>query len=328
MTRPTITSVFSALLADLGSDASRRGYKIDWEQFTCWLAAEKIPVLKATPRDIKRYVVHQAERGLAQRTRGRALSVIRAVYGALVAEELLKYNPAREVKNTKAGKANRPVTWLEEDALAKMLSFGSSEDDLVRRAGEFLKGTKRTDADYAAVEEWFQRALWTDRRDRMCIQLLAGTGRRRAEVARMCVEDFTDEGVTGVVKGGGVKTAPVPEWLRRELAEWLEFAGIKSGPVLPWSETDSGAINGDAVYAIVKRVAVACGIEPDKVSPHSLRRTLATLSERRNVPLVDIQAQLNHRSIQTTETYLKSSHRVAEAPGEWMGKLARPREET
>lgn len=370
MKRVSADHVFAALLADLGSDASRRGYTSDWTFFCKWLKRKKTPVLKVTPKDVKAYVVHLADKGQAQRTRGRALSVIRAVYGAFVAEELLKYNPAREVKNTKKGKTSKPVTWLEEDALRKMLAFGFATFSARPDADEYEKHRKVCEACSAVdsrgrilpdgrrrCEKGKMLVSWTDRRDRMCIQLLAGTGRRRAEVARMRVEDFTEHGVSGAVKGGAVKTAPVPEWLRRELTAWLAFAGIKSGPVLPrspgfpcsnecgrfWTDAvvaatcctggrrtgtlssvhDAVSINGNGVYAIVKRVAAAVGIAPEKISPHGLRRTLATLSERRNVPLADLQVQLGHASRDTTETYLKGSRKVEVAPGEWMGELVK-----
>lgn len=309
-----LTAAFEAALAELGSDASRRAYRSDWAAFTAWLKRQKLAMLKVGPKDVKRYLVGLATAGKAAKTRGRALSVIREVYRAFVAEELLVANPAREVKDTKRGKATKPVTWLEEEQLAKMLAFGKSLPVLPPIDWKVMP----TDSDVLK--------FWTDRRDRMCIQLLAGTGRRRSEIARMQVEDFTEDGVTGVVKGGAEKTAPVPLWLKREISDWCAFAGIKRGTLLPRSTEDESAISGDMVYRIVKRVAKAVGIPPEKIAPHGLRRTLATLSERRNVPLADLQVQLGHTSRQTTETYLKGSRKVAEAPGEWMGTLVNPKE--
>lgn len=349
-----IARTIESLLADLGSDASRRGYRSDWTFFVAWLRAEKVPVLKVSPKDVKRYVLHLADEGKAQRTRGRALSVIREVYRALVAEELLKFNPAREIKNTKRGKASKPVTWLEEDQLARLLSFGNptavgtpvaveggrtqSTRGVVAcdvghgyyiqfkdgSAGTYCYDVVKVRKGKKINDRGLGRSIWTDRRDRMCVQLLAGTGRRRSEIARMRAEDFDEGGVTGIVKGGSERSAPVPSWLRRELSEWLAFAKIESGPVLPRSPEDPSAVNGDGVYLIVKRVARACGIEPEKISPHGLRRTLATLSERWNVPLRDLQIQLNHRNIATTELYLKGSRKVEVAPGEWMAEMVRP----
>lgn len=314
-----ITAVFEALLADLGSDASRRGYRSDWSFFLAWLKRQKIGVLQVTPRDVKKYMLHLSTTGKAQRTRGRALSVIREVYRAFVAEELLKYNPAREVKDVRKGKTGKPVTWLEEEPLAKFLAFGAPDAKITYGGGngkvDVSKGVKMKIAPVS----------WTDRRDRMCIQLLAGTGRRRAEVARMRFEDFTEEGVKGIVKGGAEKTAPVPTWLRKELAAWSRFAGMKTGPVLPRGPEDREAITGDMVYLIVKRVAGVVGIDPKKISPHGIRRSLATLSDRRGVPLKDIQAQLNHSGISVTEHYLHGSRKIETAPGEWMSELVKER---
>ncbi len=337
---------FESLLAELGSDASRRAYRSDWTAFTAWCKRQKLAVLKVAPSDVKRYVLHLSTAGKAARTRGRALSVIREVYRAFVAEELLKFNPAREVKDTKRGKAAKPVTWLEEEPLARMLAFGlptccsvcgtqatkwdggmvSYETTKAGISPTPLPPQFRCD-EHDPYNKWFGiENLWTDRHNRMVIQLLAGTGRRRSEVARMRLEDFTEHGVTGVVKGGAEKTAPVPLWLKREISDWCGFAGITTGPLLPRSPEDQDAISGDMVYLIVKRVAKAVGIDPKTIAPHGLRRSLATLSERRNVPLADIQTQLGHASRQTTETYLKGSRRVETAPGEWMSDLVKGKE--
>ncbi len=337
--RQTVTSVFESLLADLGSDASRRAYRSDWSQFVFWLKCSRIPVLKVSPKDVKRYVVYLAKTGKAQKTRGRALSVIREVYRSFVAEELLAVNPAREVKNTKQGKGPGKTPYLEEDDLAKFLAYGAPRPTCDAAGSNLLP----CDLDYGHAgfthenygrlfclhpddENVFRSKMWTNRRDRMVIQLLAGTGRRRSEVARMLVEDFSADGVTGQVKGGAIKTAPVPNWLRQEIADWCSFVGITSGPLLPRGPDDPSAISGDAVYLIVKRVARAVGVDPTKIAPHGLRRSLATLSERRDVPLADIQAQLGHVSRQTTETYLKGSRKVETAPGEWMSELVKSQE--
>ncbi len=325
----TPASVFESLLADLGSDASRRAYRSDWSQFVFWLkyGNDRIPVLKVSPKDVKRYVVHLAKTGKAQRTRGRALSVIREVYRSFVAEELLAVNPAREVKNTKQGKGPGKTPYLEEGDLAKFLAFGKPtilDLRVVRNESEWY--VQYMSNPKTRITEGLARVLWTNRRDRMVIQLLAGTGRRRSEVARMLVEDFSADGVTGQVKGGAIKTAPVPNWLRQEIADWCSFVGITSGPLLPRGPDDPSAISGDAVYLIVKRVARAVGVDPTKIAPHGLRRSLATLSERRDVPLADIQAQLGHVSRQTTETYLKGSRKVETAPGEWMSELVKSQE--
>lgn len=254
-----LTAAFEAALAELGSDASRRAYRSDWAAFTAWLKRQKLAMLKVGPKDVKRYLVGLATAGKAAKTRGRALSVIREVYRAFVAEELLVANPAREVKDTKRGKATKPVTWLDEEQLAKMLAFGS------------FTATSGNATVTPTTNGLFALAIpWTDRRDRMCIQLLAGTGRRRSEVARMQVEDFTEDGVTGLVKGGAEKTAPVPLWLKREISDWCAFARIKSGALLPRSTEDESSISGDMVYHIVKRVAKAVGIPPEKVSSKNL----------------------------------------------------------
>lgn len=179
-------------------------------------------------------------------------------------------------------------------------------------------------------------AVWKERRDRMCIQLVAGIGWRRSEIARMKVEDFVGgagwregEGgpsqsviVKGIVKGGKEATATVAPWLLKEIAAWRKFAGIGRGFLLPRAPDDSKAISGDIVYTITQAVAVAVGVEPSKAAPHAFRRSLATHANRRGVAMADIQHSLGHSTIAVTERYIKGSHEVAHAPGDWMAELA------
>jgi site-specific recombinase XerD len=101
MVASKITSALEAMLANLGSDHSRRGYRADWSQFVFWLkyGNDRISVFKATTQDVERYLVHLANAGKAKGTRARHLSVIRAVYREIVAQGIRKWNPAREARN-------------------------------------------------------------------------------------------------------------------------------------------------------------------------------------------------------------------------------------
>lgn len=288
---PQIADAFNGVLRQLGSKQSKVGYEKDWVAFRQWLARKNVNVLDVEADHIETYVAEMHEEGKAKATRGRALSVLRAVYGRFVVKKLVSSNPAREVKNMKVGGTSR-TPWLKADQIEKLLCW---------RGGE----------------------TWLDRRDRLCVHLLAGLGRRRSEIARVAVEDFRDGDNFSIVKGGKQKWAKIPTWLATEIEAWKAFSEVSSGPLLPRSETNRKAISGDIVYNIAIRVGEAAGLPKDACAPHALRRSLATLAEERGVPLKDIQLTLGHESIVTTEKYLKGSRTVAEAPGEWMGKLVK-----
>ena len=55
---------------------------------------------------------------------------------------------------------------------------------------------------------------------------------------------------------------------------------------------------------IVKKYIIAAGLDPEKISPHKLRHTAATLMyQYGNVDIRALQELLGHESIATTEIY-------------------------
>ena len=57
---------------------------------------------------------------------------------------------------------------------------------------------------------------------------------------------------------------------------------------------------------IFKKVAERCGLE-EKVTPHVLRRTLATLLLNQGAPIAAVQPILGHASPNTTRLYVNLS---------------------
>lgn len=289
-----LTAPLSGVLQQLRSGKSKLAYEGDWGRFTTWLKAEKVEVLEARPRHVKSYVAHLAAEGKAQATIGRALSVVREVYAALVVDELLEVNPAREVKNPKVDKMPK-TPWLEEAEMQKLLALSAS--------------------------------TWLERRRRVCICLLFGLGWRRSEVAALEVGSFRHRSdrteVTGVVKGRKTLTVGVPPWVQREVAAWCEYANIHSGAILPRSPTRREAVTGQTVYRIVVDAAHEAGLPEGSISPHGLRRTNITLGGARGVSLKERQLSVGHASAAVTELYDKARDAAKNAPGSVFEDMAR-----
>ena len=113
--RPSpLVSALAGLLEKLPSEQSRRGYEGDWNRYLKWLKRQKLDVRKVRPRDVERYLTRLQAEGKKQATIGRALSVIREVYGALVRDEIMQVNPAREVKTPRIDGAPK-TPWLTEE---------------------------------------------------------------------------------------------------------------------------------------------------------------------------------------------------------------------
>jgi len=279
-----LADVLEVFWSGLESANSRRGYKQVWAAFEAWLSTEKLDALKVAPADLQRYVSHLRDAGKAAATRAWALSALRSIYDSLVVNGLVATNPARSVKNPKTTHVPR-APWLEEDGVRKLLGV--------------LGGT-----------------TFRERRNRLTVLLFLGLGWRRAEIARMAVEDFADGKVSGVVKGGKRATVGVPSWLQKEINAWREYAGISSGPLLLRSPGDEKGVSANTVYLCVRDAAKVAGL---KASPHALRRTFITTLRGRGADLKTLQLAVAHSSSATTERYDRG--RQIAAPGEGLRDL-------
>ena len=119
---------------------------------------------------------------------------------------------------------------------------------------------------------------------------------------------FTVHGKTRKRKGRGregkVRYVPLlSKWLKvfnrfeSNLKRYIKKNGLKP-------EDRLFNISDRQVRNLVKKYARKAGIpDPDRVHPHMLRHTCATLLRRKGVPLRIIQKILGHASIKTTEIY-------------------------
>jgi site-specific recombinase XerD len=284
----TAAQVLTAVLRDLPSQESKDAYAGDWGRYTAWLKKERVAVLSVRPSQVKSYIAHLHEEGKARSTAGRALSVIREVYAALVVEELMEVNPAREVKNPKTNqKLRTPI--LDSPEMQKLLNF--------------------------------ERKTWRDHRDHVCLCLIFGLGWRRSEVARLVIDDFRDGTVTGIFKGNKEVTVGVPPWVQQVLDRWREYARIEVGAILPRSVKSAEAMTGDMVYNAVKRAANAAGISMAHATPHALRRSNITIAGERGVGLKERQLAVGHSSSATTERYDHARDAAKNAPGQVFADL-------
>lgn len=283
-----IAESVAAEIADKPSPETRRSYEHVWRYYTAWLATQPLPVTEVRPKHVQRYLAKLRDDGLKKGTISRAATVIRVLYGALVRDELMPTNPAREVKSPKVDSMPK-APWIRDPGdIAKLMNVPAD--------------------------------TWTEKRDRMIVRLAFGLGWRRAEVARVALEDIDGETISATVKGSKRITVGLPEWLAEDIREWLRFAGIGSGPLFRRSQADSRVINGAIVYRVVRQMCKRAGIEV--VPPHALRRTMITHSGLRGVDLKMRQLAVGHSSSNTTERYDKATTAAGNKVGDVFKDLA------
>lgn len=156
-------------------------------------------------------------------------------------------------------------------------------------------------------------ALAHDPRSKLVVLLMLQEGLRRIEVSRLDVEDIdvAERSMTVRGKGGqGCETDALPitgeTW--RALTAYLADAGHTHGPLIRNRVRHHGRCSPATISELVRAGMVQAGIKkPGDLTrtPHSCRHTAAhdLLSRTDNVRAV--QQALRHRSVRSTEIYLR-----------------------
>jgi integrase/recombinase XerD len=145
-------------------------------------------------------------------------------------------------------------------------------------------------------------------RDRAVLEVMYATGLRASELTGLTTVGVDlDLGVVRVL-GKGRKERLVPlgrparRWVKRYLAEVREsFAAGRPSPLLFLSRR-GGRLTPAGLWGLVRRHAVAAGIEK-VLTPHVLRHSFASHLLERGADLRALQAMLGHADISTTQIY-------------------------
>ncbi|MBA3902999.1 MAG: site-specific tyrosine recombinase XerD [Rhodocyclaceae bacterium] len=146
-------------------------------------------------------------------------------------------------------------------------------------------------------------------RDRAMLEVLYATGLRVSELVGLKLfEASLDMGVVRVF-GKGSKERLVP--LGQVALEWLERYLKESRPALLNGRnceavfvTRRGAgISRQMFWNLIKRHAARAGIDPARISPHTLRHAFATHLINHGADLRVVQLLLGHADISTTQVY-------------------------
>ena len=165
-------------------------------------------------------------------------------------------------------------------------------------------------------------------RDRAMLCVMVGCGLRRTEVYRLTVEHLQKrENVWLIVdilgKRNKKRTIVMPDWTYQALYDYLQTVGITSGHVF-CAMSKSGKIlrpqiHVKSIWEIVKKHATICGFP--EVAPHDLRRTYAKLAYKYGAKIDQIQLNLGHSSLATTQRYLGIDLNVNDGPGRYLNIL-------
>ena len=287
MSRDWISPFLDAQAAELNAaENTLLAYGRDLVHFDDWLARQGRDFSTASRADIEAYLVALDTEGLAKSTRARRLSSIKQLYRFAYDEALRDDNPSLQIKGP--GRDKKLPKTLSMEEVDRLLEHSETHG---RSAGDRL-------------------------RNACLMQLLYATGMRVSELVGLPVAAVRGDPQLLLIRGKGCKERMVPlsPPAQAALAAWLvhrdageESARLENGAApsrfLFPSRGKSGHLTRVRFFTLIKEIAVASGVSPEKVTPHTLRHAFATHLLENGADLRAIQTLLGHADIATTEIY-------------------------
>ena len=156
--------------------------------------------------------------------------------------------------------------------------------------------------DRADYEKLIAAALGLGReRIALVMETICATGIRVGEVRYITVEAVRAGSATISLKGK-IRTILLPGKLCKKLLKYARKQKITSGEIFL---TGGGKpMSRCQIWAEMKRVCKAAGVDSSKVFPHNLRHLFATVYYRIYKDIVKLADILGHSSVETTRIYL------------------------
>lgn len=265
------SATVDAWLAQQESAATRDGYAREARAWAAWCASSGTTELAAPRTAVETYAAycrdHLAE---ASATRARRLAAISSLYAYAVDTGVLTTNPAAAVKRPKVSQDHSPTVGLTAAQGRAVLDAAQRESPRSHAlVGLLLLGALRVSEACTARADH----LGHDRGHRvLTVHGKGGTSRQLALVPRLA--HALDVQLKGRTTGFVLVTRTGKAWDRAE------------------------------AWRAVRRLAKHAGVpDADRISPHSLRHTAATLALEAGAPLHRVQDLLGHADPRTTRRY-------------------------
>jgi len=242
-----------------------------------------------TPQDLRDFVFHLKDSGLAATSIRRTLSSIRGYFAFLLEEGVLSVDPSERLESPRAWRKLPDVLSVEE--VEKILEAPNPDHAM----------------------------YW---RDRSILEVLYATGMRVSEMVELMINNLDlDEGVCTVFgKGSKERVVPLGGPARTALDRYLREVRIRldsgKGKGRVFLNQRGTPLSRASIWDFVKKYAALSGVQL-AVSPHTFRHSFATHLLEGGADLAAVQELLGHADISTTQIYthvdreyLKEVHRA------------------
>jgi site-specific recombinase XerD len=266
---------------------TRGAYASDLGQFVGWATGHGLAPVDVGPRELRRYVAHLSEAGMAPASTARKLAALRALLASQREHGHIDQSPADLVATPRrSSRLPRVLRAAEVGGLLESIPTGGP----------------------------------LEIRDRALFELAYACGLRAEELVSLELSHVDHDGEQLRVEGKGRKTryVPIGEVALAALRRYLERArpALASAPATPGDARRAGgeralflSKSGRALGTSdvrrrlrvwTERAGVARG-----ASPHTLRHSFATHLLDGGADLRSIQELLGHASVSTTQVYTR-----------------------
>ncbi len=270
------------------SEHTIRNYGLDLARFLAFLEEKHLADLKLVDKyHLRAFVAEQAKKGSQKRSIARRLATLRTFFRWAHRQKILEHNPADELETPKL-----------EKTLPSCLTYEQVKELL------------------AAPD----LGCYLGFRDRTIMELFYSSGLRVSELVNLNREDIDLTGLLIRIKGKGKKERVIPitqnaaEWIKQYLSHLerhLRCDGHepeldKHAVFLNREGTRLSPRSVDRNFAKYLRTAGLSG----KITPHTIRHTIATHWLENGMDLKTIQVLLGHSTPITTTIYTQVSPKL------------------
>lgn len=225
---------------------------------------------------IRAFLYHLTELGMSSTSQARILSGLKAFFGFLVLENIIKSDPTALISSPSLGRKLPEVLSVEE---------------------------------IESITHCIDLSLPQGHRNKAMIETLYACGLRVSELTQMKISNiFRSDGFVRVIgKGDKERLVPVGNGTIKIIDNYIQSSRInvkchKSASDIVFLSERGKSLSRQMIFLIVNDLAAKAGIRK-KISPHTFRHSFATHLLERGADLRAVQQMLGHASITTTEIY-------------------------
>lgn len=270
---PKVDAFLEMLTVERGAARNTIGsYTHDLHDFAAFAAGRGHGATAADADTCQSYMASLHGRGLSARTAARRLSALRQFHLFLLQEGV---------------RGDDPTSQLDTPRLPRPLPKLLAEPEV----DALLGAAARTPGRPGAVA-------------RAALELLYATGMRISELLSLPRAALGAKAEVMIIKGKGNKERMVPlsEAAKEAAAALLEATDVAGRWLFPGRDPKQ-PLTRQALFLLLKQIALEAGLDPDRVSPHVLRHSFASHMLARGADLRSLQMLLGHADISTVQIY-------------------------